>query len=106
MSPLSLHISHPTGPLESGVGVKVRQKTNYPWGGGVEISVPPAGPAEFTFFLRIPGWTDTAQVSVNGKPVASAIPGQYLPIRRRWAGGDIVRVQFHMNPQLLEANAQ
>ncbi len=86
--------------------MKVRQKTNYPWDGAVEITVTPAEPAEFTFFLRIPGWTDAAQVSVNGKPIASATPGQYLRIRRRWAGGDIVRVQFNMNPQLLEANAQ
>ena len=92
--------------LENGVGLKVRQKTNYPWDGGVEITVTPAEPVEFTFFLRIPGWTDTAQVSVNGKPIASATPGQYLPIRRRWAAGDVVRVQFNMKPQLLEANAQ
>ena len=92
--------------LENGVGLKVRQKTNYPWDGGVEITVTPAEPTEFTFFLRIPGWTDTAQVNVNGKPVAGATPGQYLPIRRRWTAGDAVRMQLNMNPQLLEANAQ
>jgi uncharacterized protein len=92
--------------LESGIGLKVRQKTNYPWDGGVEITVTPAEPAEFTVLLRIPGWTDTAQVSVNGKPVAGTTPGQYLPIRRRWTAGDALRVQFNMKPQLLEANAQ
>ena len=92
--------------LENGVGLKVRQKTNYPWDGSVEISVTPAEPAEFTFFLRIPGWTDTAQVGVNGKPVAGATPGQYLPIRRRWSTGDVIRLQLNMKPQLLEANAQ
>ena len=92
--------------LESGIDLKVRQKTNYPWDGGVEITVTPAEPVEFTFFLRIPDWTDTAQLSVNGKPIASATPGQYLPIRRRWAAGDVVHVQFNMKPQLLEANAE
>lgn len=92
--------------LESGVDLKVRQKTNYPWDGSVEITVTPAEPTEFTFFLRIPGWTDRAQVGVNGKPVAGATPGQYLPIRRRWSAGDVIRVQFNMKPQLLEANTQ
>jgi DUF1680 family protein len=92
--------------LESGVGLKVRQKTNYPWDGNVEITVTPAEPTEFTFFIRIPGWTDTAQVGVNGKPVSGATPGEYLPIRRRWSRGDVVHLQFNMKPQLLEANAQ
>jgi len=92
--------------LENGVGLKVRQKTNYPWDGSVEIAVTPSEPAEFTFFMRIPGWTDNAQVTVNGKPVSGATPGQYLPIRRHWSGGDTVRVQFNMQPQLLESNAQ
>jgi DUF1680 family protein len=92
--------------LESGAGLKVRQKTNYPWDGSVEIVLTPAEPAEFTFFLRIPGWTDGAQVGVNGKAVTGATPGQYLPVRRRWSAGDVIRVQFNMRPQLLEANAQ
>ena len=92
--------------LENGVGLKVRQKTNYPWDGSVEISVTPAESTEFTFFLRIPGWTDNAQIGVNGKPFAGATPGQYLPIRRHWSAGDVIRVQFNMKPQLLQANAQ
>jgi uncharacterized protein len=92
--------------LQSGVGLKIRQKTNYPWDGSVEISLIPAEPTEFTFFLRIPGWTDRAQVEVNKKAVAGAAPGQYLPIRRRWSADDIIRVQFNMRPQLLEANTQ
>ena len=92
--------------LENGVALKVRQKTNYPWDGNVEVAVTPAEPAEFTFFLRIPGWTDTAQVSVNDKSVTRAISGQYLPIRRRWSAGDVIRLRFNMAPQVLEANAQ
>jgi DUF1680 family protein len=92
--------------LESGVGLKVRQKTNYPWDGSVEISVTPAESTEFTFFLRIPGWTDTAQVGVNGKRLADPTPGKYLPIRRHWSPGDVIRVQFNMKPQFLQANAQ
>jgi uncharacterized protein len=92
--------------LESGTGLKIRQKTNYPWDAGVELAVAPAQPTEFTLFLRIPGWTDTAKVAVNGKAFAGVAAGQYLPIRRRWSAGDVVRLEFNMAPQILEANAQ
>ena len=34
--------------LENGVGLKVTQKTNYPWEGGVGITVSPAEASEFT----------------------------------------------------------
>lgn len=90
--------------LENGTGLKVTQKTNYPWEGTVELAVDPAQPAEFTVYLRIPGWGDRADVSVNGKSVARVRPGEYLPIQRRWAAGDVVRLQAEMRPQVLEAN--
>jgi uncharacterized protein len=92
--------------LENGTALHIQQKTNYPWSGSVELAVSPARPAEFTLFLRIPGWTDTAKVSVNRKPIAGAAAGQYLPIRRNWSAGDSVTLQLHMAPQILEANAQ
>jgi uncharacterized protein len=92
--------------LENGTGLKIEQKTNYPWDGSVEIAVTPAQPGEFTLFVRIPGWTDAAKVAVNGKAVPGTIAGRYLPIRRRWSGGDTVTLQFNMGAQILEANAQ
>jgi DUF1680 family protein len=90
--------------LEDGTGLKVVQKTNYPWDGTVEISVTPAKPAEFTFYLRVPGWSAGTQVSINGKPVSGATPGQYLALPRRWAPGDVINVKFGMTPQVIEAN--
>src|SRR5712672_4757476 len=91
--------------LENGVGLKVRQKTNYPWDGSVEIILTPAEPAEFTFFVRIPGWSDNATVSVNGKSIAGAVAGQYLPIRRKWSAGDAVTLQFNMAPHFFVNDA-
>jgi uncharacterized protein len=90
--------------LENGTGLKVAQKTNYPWDGNVEIAVNPAQTSNFTFFLRIPGWAERATVSVNGKALTGVTPGQYLPIERRWAPGDVIRAKFDMTPQVLEAN--
>jgi DUF1680 family protein len=90
--------------LEDGTGLKVEQNTNYPWDGVADITVSPAKPSEFTLYLRVPGWSDGTQVSVNGKAVSGAIPGQYLALRRRWAAGDVINVKFAMTPQMMEAN--
>jgi DUF1680 family protein len=90
--------------LENGVGLKVAQKTNYPWDGNVEITVTPAEPSEFTFYLRIPGWADHAQVAVNAKDQTGATPGAYLPVRRRWSAGDTIQLKIAVTPQIIEAN--
>lgn len=90
--------------LENGTGLKITQKTKYPWDGSVEIVVTPAQATEFTVYLRIPGWADRADVTVNGKSATGAAPGSYLPIHRRWSAGDVVHLQTTMQPQVLEAN--
>ncbi len=70
----------------------------------MKVGITPAKAAEFTFHLRIPGWAEHAQVAVNGKTVTGAKPGEYLPIQRRWAPGDVIHAQFEMTPQVLGAN--
>jgi len=90
--------------LEDGTGLKLAQKTGYPWSGDVELAVTPAQPAEFTVYVRIPGWSRTTKVLVNGATVGDVTPGQYLPIRRRWSGGDRVTLQFDMTPRITAAN--
>jgi DUF1680 family protein len=92
--------------LENGVGLKVVQKTNYPWEGMMEVAVTPAQPSNFTFYLRIPGWADQAEVAVNGKAVSGAKPGEYLAISRRWAQGDVIHLKLEMPVQVLQANPQ
>jgi len=90
--------------LENGTGLKVTQKTNYPWDGNVELTLAPSEASEFVVYLRIPGWVDSARVAVNNKAVAGAKAGEYLPIRRRWSAGDRISLQMVMTPQVLEAN--
>ena len=77
-----------------------------PWDGTVEISVAPAKPSEFTFYLRVPGWSYGTQISINGKPLSGATPGQYLALQRRWSSGDVINVKFGMTPQVIEANSR
>jgi DUF1680 family protein len=90
--------------LENGTGLKIAQKTNYPWDGNVDMTVTPSQASDFVVYLRIPGWVDSAQVKVNGTAVPGAKPGTYLPIKRRWSAGDRVQLEMEMVPQVLEAN--
>jgi len=90
--------------LENGVGLKIVQKTKYPWAGDVELTVSPAETSEFTLYVRIPGWADQAHVAVNGKATSDAVPGEYLPVHRRWSRGDVLQLKLELMPQVIEAN--
>jgi DUF1680 family protein len=92
--------------LESGIALKIAQKTNYPWDGAVAITVAPAKPTDFTFYVRIPGWSEGTQVKINGSPASGAIPGQYLAMQRHWSPGDVVSLKFNMAPQVIAANVR
>jgi DUF1680 family protein len=90
--------------LRDGTSLKVQQKTNYPWKDSSEIAVTPERPAEFTFYLRIPGWSDRTEVMVNGKAISGVTPGQYLALRRRWVAGDVINVKFDLTTRVIAAN--
>jgi DUF1680 family protein len=98
------HASRLDGQLADSTPVKLTQATRYPWEGEVEIRVDPAEPREFTLFLRIPGWSRSPHVSVNGRDEPHPAPGRYLALRRRWAAGDRVRLAFDVAPRVLAAN--
>lgn len=77
----------------------LKQKTNYPWDGRVEISVqPPHNASEFTLKLRIPGWCRKAGVKVNGKAIdlAGITHKGYASIGRTWSAGDVVTLDLEM----------
>jgi uncharacterized protein len=90
--------------LHDGNGIRVVQKTQYPWQGEVHMEVSPATPAQFVLYVRIPGWSARNAVRVNGESIAGTTPGQYLAIRRRWTSGDRVDLALDMTPHMLRAN--
>ena len=90
--------------LEDGTGLRMTQTTNYPWAGDVHLTVSPAQPKEFTVFVRIPAWSQTNSVRVNGEVMKGATPGEYLAIHRRWSAGDRIELAFDMSPRVLRAN--
>ncbi|MBE7169429.1 MAG: glycoside hydrolase family 127 protein [Williamsia sp.] len=91
--------------LKGGAAVKLTQETDYPWDGLVKIRLEEVPGAAFSLFLRIPGWSDGAQLQVNGKAAAvSVTPGEYAEINRTWKQGDVIELRLPMPVKLLEAN--
>jgi len=72
---------------------------DYPIGDTAEMVLKIPGPRQFTLSLRIPGWSTSTRVSLNGRPVKlleKVKPGTYLDLPRRWSSGDKITVRFDM----------
>jgi DUF1680 family protein len=87
-----------TVPLAHGVAVAIAQQTAYPLSGAIDITVAPSKPATFALKLRIPRWSRTTNVTLNGRRVRGVRPGCYLVLNRRWRKGDRLRLDLDMRP--------
>lgn len=76
--------------------VVLRQETDYPTDGQIQLKVEPESAVEFELKLRIPHWSKDTKVSVNGE-AQSPQPGKYLAIKRRWQPGDVVKIDLDMS---------
>ena len=91
--------------LEDGTGLHLVQRTKYPWDGDITLKVRPAKAATFTLYLRIPGWSSKATVTLDGKPApGKPKPGEYFAIHREWNGESTAALQLDMTPHLVAAN--
>ena len=81
-----------------GQSVVLRQRTDYPRTGRILLDISPAKEAEFTVKLRVPHWSKSATISVNGIAEKNVKSGQYAAIRRRWKQGDLVEIDLDMSP--------
>lgn len=104
-----------------GTGVKLLQKTNYPWDGNVAITVQPEKATSFTLAMRIPGWAVNKPVpgdlysylgdapgrpvvKVNGEAVTASVDKGFVKIQREWKAGDVVSLELPMAVRLTVAH--
>ena len=108
----------------NGKAVTLEQATAYPWDGDIAITVKQNKAKQFTMKIRIPGWvqnqvvpSDLYQfcdkaaggytVEVNGKAITGIqLENGYLPIKRQWKKGDVVRIHFDMPVRTVVANGK
>ena len=84
-----------------GVRVGIREETEYPFRGRVQIAVDPAAQLAFPLRLRIPAWASGASVRINGKEMQTPVAGAFLKVDRTWKAGDVVELEFPMQPRLV-----
>ncbi len=83
----------------TGVPVTFRQLADYPKTGRIRLIIEPAEPTRFGLRLRIPHWSHTTQVGVNGEPCNGVKPGTYLRLEREWRTGDEVQLDLDFSLQ-------
>ncbi len=82
--------------------VRLDIATDYPLSGDVVVNITPKVSEKFSIRLRIPSWSKSTVLKVNGEPV-SVIPGIYAEIYRKWAPGDQIVLSLDMRCRIVNA---
>ncbi len=118
---VNLFIQSETKIKVAGTDLDLRQKTEYPWKGDVEIKVSPSMDKEFTLCVRIPGWAQNQPVpsdlytyenanaksvslTINGKPLDYKVEDGYAVITRKWQKDDVIEYSLPMEVRTVKAN--
>ncbi len=81
-----------------GVPVTLRQETRYPQEGHIVLHVEPREAAKFPLKLRVPHWSSSTTIRVNGRKVP-AEAGTYARLDRTWKAGDRITIDLDMSPR-------
>jgi uncharacterized protein len=86
------------------VEVRLRQETDYPWSGDIQLQLELDRPAEFSLRLRIPGWCRRAIVLANGEVMPLHVERGYAHCRRIWKPGDTITLHLDMPVERIYAH--
>jgi hypothetical protein len=79
-----------------GDGIRITQRTEFPWDGRVSLQIEPKHPTSFSLRLRVPAWARSHTLAVNGAVHEAALERGWVVIRRRWKSGDTVDLSLPM----------
>jgi hypothetical protein len=83
-----------------GTTVEIAEETAYPFEEKVTFILKPERETRFPLYLRIPGWCEKAEISLNGKPVEFTLAGGMASLDRVWMDGDRVELRLPMKVTL------
>ncbi len=91
--------------LLDGTKIKLKQETNYPWEGSVEIIIEECKNSSFEILLRIPDWASGTDILINDEKINTEITaGKYFKINRTWKTDDEIKIDFPMDIQMVEGH--
>jgi hypothetical protein len=81
----------------SGTTVTIAEDTDYPFSDTITLTLSAPGAVSFPLYLRIPGWSNGAQVRVNGALVTGTLQsGSFVILDQTFNNGDKVTVTLPM----------
>ena len=86
--------------MASGTDIVFTCRTDYPRTGLVRITVAPDGPTRFLLRLRIPHWSRSTTIKVNGENIRDVKPASYLELARTWKPGDVIEMVLDLSPHV------
>ena len=86
-------------------GLKVRQETNFPQDGKINMNIGAEKPVKLAIKIRYPAWTQNVEVKINGKKISvKQSPSSYIVVERTWNNGDKIEINYPMSLQVAETN--
>lgn len=82
--------------------IHINQETFYPFEQQIRLTISHEenGPVSFPYHLRIPSWTHSPQITINGEKLDTNLtPGEVVKIERTWNSGDQIELDFPMELQ-------
>jgi hypothetical protein len=80
----------------AGKPVRLDVETDYPFADTIKVTIHTAERVRFPLHLRIPGWTEAAEVTTEGAAPAPGKPGTFYLIERDWKDGSAVTLRLPM----------
>jgi len=81
------------------IPLRITEETDYPFRDTIRITVHPERPLSFPLQLRIPAWTKSSAIRVNGQAQSEPQPGSFARIERTWKPGDTIQITLPMEPR-------
>jgi len=101
---LNLFLSNTAKFVHKEAKIEITVETQYPWIGGLKVSVSPAKPVKMAIGIRKPHWSEEGSYLVNGQTICPEIKSGYAVIDREWRAGDTLEYRFDLKPVLVQSN--
>jgi DUF1680 family protein len=86
--------------------IRIDQLSDYPVSEKIEININPEKSESFTIAFRIPSWSETTEMMVNGSEVNGIEAGTYKKITRVWNKADKVVLRMDLHGRLITLNGK